>query len=189
MAWAVWITGLPGSGKSTIAKNLLKKLKEKDISSKILRLDEIRKQITPRPRYTESERDYVYGEFIDLGLKKVESGENVILDATAYRKKWRDNARRLIENFIEVYVKCDLETCIKREEKRKEGLVIAKMYRKALERREKGKIFKDLGEVIGIDVPYEENKDAEVIIDSVKINASNAAGVIISEMKKSLIFK
>ena len=182
MPWAVWITGLPGSGKSTIAKKLWEKLKEKRISAKILRLDEIRKEIVPDPKYTEDERDFVYGKFIKKGLEVLAKGDNLIFDATAHRRKWRDKARKLIKDFIEVYVKCDLPTCIKREGERKEGLVMAGMYRKALERREKGKGSEGLGEVVGVDVPYEENRDAEMVIDSAETDVDKASNIILSRL-------
>ncbi len=58
--FCIWLTGIPGSGKSTIAKELADELKKKNISVQILRLDEIRKVVTPNPDYSEKERDIVY---------------------------------------------------------------------------------------------------------------------------------
>jgi len=58
MAFAVWFTGLPGSGKTAIASRA--RLYEKDgINVKILQLDEIRRVLYSEPRYTDEERDIV----------------------------------------------------------------------------------------------------------------------------------
>ncbi len=180
MGWAIWITGLPGSGKSTIAKELIKELE----GVKLLSLDEIRKEIVSLPKFTKEEREYVYKVLAEKAAKLVSEGQNVILDATGNRLIWRDYARNLIPNFMEVYVKCPLEICIKRESSRPEGLVMADLYRKALERKKTGKQFRDLGEVPGVDVPYEENKAAEIVIKSDKVSADEAAKVIFDELKK-----
>jgi len=60
MAWVMWFTGLPGCGKTTIAQRVKAMLSEMGTEVKILQLDEIRKEITPVPRYTEEEREIVY---------------------------------------------------------------------------------------------------------------------------------
>lgn len=180
MAWALWISGLPGSGKSTIAKELAKKIKDVHI----LRLDEIRRQIVPKPTYTKEERDYVYRTLAQEGAKRVAKGENIILDATAHRKAWRSLARSQIKDFMEVYVKCDLETCIKRESDRKKGLVMADLYKKALDRKRTGRQYEGLGEVVGVDVPYEESEAVEVVIQSNKISAEGAAEIILEKIKE-----
>ncbi|MBW2980926.1 adenylyl-sulfate kinase [Candidatus Woesearchaeota archaeon] len=184
MAFAIWITGLPGSGKSTIAKELLKLLDKNKIKAEILRLDKIRKKYAPKPRYTDKERDFVYRKFVDEGFRLVKKNKNTIYDATAHKKKYRDYARKNIKNFIEVYVKCTLDVCIKRESKRKAGLVMANMYKKALERKKSKKKYPKLGQVIGVDVPYEENKGAEVKINSNKIRPKQAARIILENVNK-----
>jgi adenylylsulfate kinase len=67
MAWVMWFTGLPGCGKTTIAMEVKKRLQERGIEVKILQLDEIRRVITPEPKYTEEERDIVYASLAYMG--------------------------------------------------------------------------------------------------------------------------
>ena len=195
--WAVWITGLPGSGKSTIAKEMKKLLRKKGIDVQILRLDEFRRTLAPKPRYTEEERDVVYNTLILMAKLLTENGVNVIIDATAHRSKWRDKARRDIKNFFEVYIECPLNICMEREANRKDDLVVSNLYKKALERferREKmdkkelihkecGKQLSPLGQMVGIDVPYEKSSAPDVTIKSVEVDADSAATVIIKKMK------
>lgn len=180
MPFAVWITGLPGSGKSTIAKELMNSLK----NTVHLRLDEIRKKYIKNPDFTEEERDMVYTKFIEEGVAHHIKGESVVFDATAHRAKWRGQARACIKDFLEVQVECPIETCMKRESGRREGLVLADMYKKALERKSTGRQFKGLGMVVGVDVPYEESKEAEIIIDSASMAPKEAAKKILDVLRK-----
>ena len=61
MKFCLWITGLPGSGKSTITEKLEIFLMQLNIEVLVLNLDEIRKFVTPEPTYKEEERDVLYG--------------------------------------------------------------------------------------------------------------------------------
>ncbi len=164
--WAVWFTGLPGSGKSKISKIVCEMLTDNGITCERIEMDAMRKQYVRNPEYTEEERDFVYEKLVDFAEKGVKSGKNIVIDATAHKRLYREIARKKIKRFIEVMVRCPLSICIERESKREKGLVVAQMYRKALERKEKGAQFEDLGPVIGVDVPYEENPGAEIIIDN-----------------------
>ncbi|MBC8200168.1 MAG: adenylyl-sulfate kinase [Desulfobacterales bacterium] len=164
--WAVWFTGLPGSGKSRLSQIVFEMLTGDGIVCEWIELDSIRKRYVENPEYTDEERDFIYEKLVDLAEKGVKNNKNIIIDATAHKRLYRERARKRIERFIEVMVTCPLLVCIDRESKRKEGHVVAQMYRKALERKEKGTRFEDLGAVIGVDVPYEENPDAEIIIDN-----------------------
>ncbi|HIK00318.1 TPA: adenylyl-sulfate kinase [archaeon] len=180
MTWALWLTGLPGSGKSTIAKELVKKLRGKKIQ--ILRMDEFRKFLLEKPKYTEEEREYAYRAMVLIGYYLVQNGINVMFDATGHRRKFRNFARGLIENFYEVYVKCSLKTAIKREANRKGNLIVRNLYRKALQRLE-GRKVKLVGEVVGIDVSYEAPKKPDLTIDSEKIIPEAAAAKIARILK------
>ncbi len=180
MTFAIWITGLPGCGKSTIARHLHKMLD----NTEYLRLDEIRKKFVKDPKFTDEEREMVYAKFIDEGVKQTGLGKNVIYDATAHKLAWRREARSKISDFLEVYVRCPLGDCIKRETERNDGLVQAELYRKSLERKNTGKQFDGLGKVVGIDVEYEEEPRAELIINSNRVGPEEAARVILNEIKK-----
>jgi adenylylsulfate kinase len=100
MTWAIWITGLPGSGKSVIADKV-----GTIMQVQVLELDEIRKFITPKPSYSDDEREIVYASLVYMAKIMVTSGIPVIIDATANRRRYRDRARAAIPNFAEVYVK------------------------------------------------------------------------------------
>jgi len=169
--WVIWITGLPGSGKSTISRKVQEKLLAKRIKSKILELDEIRKIITPNPKYTDEERDIVYLSLVYMARLLADCGINVIIDATGNRLAYREKARELISNFIEVYIKCPLDICIKREEERDAQHSPKDIYKKG--------ISGESGNVPGINVPYEESPNPEIVIDSSKCSINESAEIII----------
>jgi adenylylsulfate kinase len=182
--WALWITGLPGSGKTERAKEVLKKLEQKNVKVQHLRMDEIRKILTPERKYTEEERDHAYRALVLIGKFLTENGINVIIDATGHRRIWRDLARELIPNFAEVYVKCPLETCIERESKRKDNLIVSNLYKKAMDRIKTGEKVDGIGEMIGVDVSYEEPEKPELIIESDKLNPKESSEKIFQFINK-----
>jgi adenylylsulfate kinase len=115
--FAVWITGLPASGKSTVAASLKAQLATRGVDVAVLESDALRPVFTPHPRYDEEERDTFYRQMIFLGALLTRHGVPVIIDATANRRRYRDQARQEIPKFLEVYVDCPLETCIARDPK------------------------------------------------------------------------
>lgn len=191
MPFAVWITGLPGAGKSTISAELIKMLSGMGVCVEYMRLDAIRKQLIAQPRYDDAERDHVYSKLVDIAKEKIDRGLNVLIDATAHKRAFRDAARKKLENFSEVKISCDLDICIEREGHRPGGLVTADLYTKALERK-KGKGYEvkglptgqaGIGEVVGVDVPFEEGT-ADLVIDSGTCTPAESAGKIVEHMKE-----
>jgi adenylylsulfate kinase len=116
-AFAVWLTGLPASGKSTIAASLRAQLNDRGIDVAVLESDELRKIFTPHPRYDPEERDTFYRQMVYLGTLLTQHGVPVLFDATANRRAYRDWARQQIPKFLEVYVDCPLATCMARDPK------------------------------------------------------------------------
>jgi adenylylsulfate kinase len=91
----------------------------------VLESDALREVFTPNPHYDEDEREAFYRQMVYVGVLLTLHGVPVIFDATANRRQYRDQARKEIPRFLEVYVDCPLEICIARDPK---GI-----YRKARE--------------------------------------------------------
>ena len=178
--WCVWITGLPGSGKSVIAQSLLKKLEAQGIHAQIVSSDMMRKSVTPVPKYTEEERDMVYNAIVFVSTLLTQNGVNVIIDATGNRRQYRDLARKNIPRFMEAYVRCALEICIQRETQRKETFnAPTDIYKRGLE----GKS----ATVPGINVPYEEPLHPEVVMDADKLDVDQCAQKIFEVIERTFL--
>jgi adenylylsulfate kinase len=170
MPWVIWITGLPGSGKSTVA------LKVKDLmpGASVLRMDDLRKTVTPEPTYSDEEREHVYRALVYSAKLLHDHGHDVIIDATGNRKAWRQLARELIPSYMEVYLKCPVGLCIEREKTRTDTHSAPKdIY-------EKGKAG---WPVPGMNVPYEEPERPELVINTEKESPEEAAEKIVKLIK------
>lgn len=171
-AFAVWITGLPSSGKSTLAAALVNELNALGIDIAVLESDEVRKVLTPRPIYTEEERDALYNALVYIGKLLVDYGVPVIFDATANLRLYRDRGRRQIANFFEVYVNCPLAVCMGRDPK---GI-----YRRA---REVG-----TGTVPGLQAPYEPPECAEMVVSGDREAPEQAAQDLVAALRARHFF-
>ena len=169
MAWVAWFTGLPGCGKTTIAKCVKLNLIKKGIDVKILQLDEIRRSITPKPRYTEEERDIVYASLAYMAKLLSEAGVNVIVDATANKRIYRSRARELIPDFREVFIRAPLDVCMAREAERITEFSPKGIYKKA---------SGEKAAVPGVNVAYEEPLAPEIEVDTTKMDPAQSARFI-----------
>jgi adenylylsulfate kinase len=165
--FVIWLTGLPGSGKTTIASLLQAKLKESGIITAHLESDQLRKILTPQPSYSRSERDWFYSVVAYIGKVLSEHGVNVLLDATANLRKYRDEMRAAVPCFVEIYVRCPLDVCAARDPK---GIYAATQKRKTTT-------------VPGIQEAYEEPEHPEVMLDSERLPAEQAAQKIIEHLQ------
>ena len=115
--FAVWLTGLPASGKSAIARALVAALHARGVACSHLESDVLRTQLTPHARYDEAERDFFYASLLDIGKAVIARGRPVIFDATANRRRYRDAAREAIDRFVEAWVDTPPEVCAARDPK------------------------------------------------------------------------
>lgn len=170
--WCVWITGLSGSGKSTIANLLLEKLTACGFRVQLVSIDMLRRVVTPKPTYSEEERGMVYAALVFTAKLLTKNSVNVIIDATGNRRCYRDQAREQILRFAEVYLRCPLKLCMKRETQRRNTYHAPKqIYRKGLSGKSQT--------VPGVNVPYEEPLHPELIIDTDKQVAEESVQKII----------
>jgi adenylylsulfate kinase len=159
MSFGVWLTGLPGSGKSAIARELVRLLHERNVEVSVLESDVLRTQLTPFPRYDDPDRDFFYSSLAEIGVLLVEKHRPVVFDATANRRAYRDAARKRIARFVEVFVDTPLEVCAARDPK---GL-----YRKA----------KTLP---GVQAPYEAPLAPELVVRGAQGTPQDAAREIVA---------
>lgn len=167
--FAVWVTGLPSSGKTSVAKAIEERL-HAWYTLKVVRLesDVLRKVLTPEPTYSQRERDWFYNVMTFIGHMLTTNGISVIFDATGNKRAHRDKARTSIPKFMEVYVKCPLHICIERDPK---GI-----YKMA-----------QVGEastVPGLQDIYEEPESPEIVIASDIVSPEAGAEHVIAKMKE-----
>jgi len=150
--FTVWFTGLPCCGKTTVADRVATILKEKGYRVERLDGDIVREGLTNDLGFSRKDRDENIRRIVFVA--KMLSRNNVIVLATfvsPYREARRD-ARREIGRFVEVYVRCPVEICMKRD--------VKGMYKKAREEK--------ITHFTGIDDPYEEPEHPELILDTDK---------------------
>lgn len=177
--WVIWFVGLPGAGKSTYARAVYQVVRGRGEDVYYLSMDERRSAYVPEPQYTQQERRQAYRLFAGEAARIAGYGTNVIMDGTAPEVAMREYARTLVERFAEIYVNCSLPTAMRREANRPQGLAMAELYGKAIKRKQTGEYFKGLGEVVGVDTPFEENPAAECVIDSEKMSIEQGRDLVL----------
>jgi adenylylsulfate kinase len=166
----LWFTGLSGSGKSTIANKVEEKLHHFGVATYILDGDNIRHGLNSDLSFNEKDRKENIRRIGEVAKLFVDSG---LVTISAFISPYaidRDNVRNLLEKkeFIEIYTKCSVEACEKRDPK---GL-----YKKARE----GKI----SNFTGITSPYEEPVNPEMVLDTEKMSIDMCCDMVIDYLKK-----
>ena len=168
----IWLTGLPGSGKTTIANKVASILREKRYRVEVIDGDWARKTISLGAGYTREERKIHLHRIAWVARLLARNGVIVICSFVSPYRDVRKMIREIISEeapFIEVYVKCPLEECIRRDPK---GL-----YKKAL----RGEIK----HFTGISDPYEEPLNPEITVDTVNNSVEENASTIINYLSEN----
>ncbi len=165
----IWLTGLSGAGKTTIANDLIAKLKKKSIVPVLLDGDEIRHAIKQNGFDEDSRKKHNLNVgYISSLFEK--QGNVVIVSLISPYDDIRNEVRKMCGNFIEVYVSTDLQTCIDRDPK---GL-----YKKALA----GEIKDFTG--VSDSAPYFPPLNPELTIDTSNATVSDCSDRILKYLKK-----
>jgi adenylylsulfate kinase len=153
----VWFTGLPASGKSTLALALAAPLRQRGRATLLLDGDELRDLLVPAPGYDEAGREAFYTTLGRLACLAAHQGLIAIVAATAHRRTWRDRAREAAPRFIEVHVATAVDECRRRDPK---GLYARQDAAVALP---------------GAGLPYEPPRAPEIVASSGRDPAAIAA--------------
>lgn len=165
-SFVIWFTGLSGSGKSTIANALAAKLYTLDVKNYVLDGDNIRHGLNRDLGFTDADRTENIRRIGEVSQLFVDSGQVVLTAFISPFQSDRNLVRGLLEEneFFEVYIKCPLADCEKRDPK---GL-----YEKA----RKGII----PEFTGISSPYEAPESPELIIESNRFTVDECVDQLIN---------
>lgn len=168
----IWLTGLSGSGKSTIADRLEQVLHEQGFKTYLLDGDNIRHGLNSNIDFTEAGRTENIRRIGEVAKLFTDAGIITITAFISPFRQDREKVRNLVEKgeFIEVYVKCPIEVCEARDVK---GL-----YAKA----RKGEI----ADFTGISSPFEEPKEPELVVYSDKSDIETCVNQILERAYKQI---
>ena len=167
--FVIWFTGLPGSGKTTIARKLEKILLGRGLKVEVLDGDELRTWLSPEAGFSREGRERHLKRVTYISQLLSRNGVAVLVPVVSPYLSVRAFARSNIKNFVEVYVKCSLETCIKRDPKG--------FYKRA----QMGQI-KDM---TGVQDPYEEPLNPELVLDTDQENEEQSTLSLLNKIKES----
>ncbi len=164
--FVIWLTGLPAAGKTTLANALRDELRKAGKRVELLDGDEVRKWLSPNEGFTKEDRERHLMRVAYVSRLLARNGVAVIASFVSPYREVRRRIREIVESdarFIEVYVKCPLEVAMRRDPK---GL-----YKKAL--------AGEIKNFTGVDDPYEEPEDPEIIVDTSKMSLREEVDQII----------
>jgi len=164
----LWFTGLPCSGKSAVADRVAERLKDRGYRVERLDGDILRQSLTRDLGFSKEDRDENI-RLVTFVAKLLTRNDVFVL--TSFISPYRDvraRARQEIGRFLEVYTKCSLEECMRRD--------VKGMYKKAME----GKIK----EFTGVSDPYEEPVDPEILLETDKETLEESAAKVLAKMRE-----
>ncbi len=164
----VWFTGLPSSGKSTIARLLERQSKKWGVKAELLDGDVIRTNLSQGLGFSRSDREINIKRIGFVSQLLTRNHVMTIVSAVSPYQDVRDFNRRLIGNFVEVFVKTSLEECEKRDVK---GL-----YKKAR--------AGEIKEFTGISDPYEEPVNPDLICETEKETAEESLKKVVLKLQE-----
>lgn len=161
----LWFTGLSGSGKSTIAIELEKKLIELNKISYRLDGDNIRTGLNSDLGFSKDDRDENIRRITEVCALFKDAGIITLVSFISPFREMREQAKNRVgrDCFYEIYIKADIETCKKRDPK---GL-----YKKAEN--------KEIEEFTGVSSLYEEPENPDLVIDTTVLSIQDAVNKII----------
>jgi len=164
--FALWLTGLSGAGKSTLATAVATELRRHAIGVEVLDGDEVRQNLSQGLGFSRADRDTNIRRIGYVAKLLARNGVAVITAAISPYRAVRDEVRKEIGDFVEVYVRASLEECVRRDAK---GL-----YRRAL--------AGEIPQFTGVSDPYEEPLAPELVVDTERERVEQSAGRVLQRL-------
>ncbi len=166
--FTLWFTGLPCSGKSAIADKVADILRGRGLRAERLDGDVVRQDLTRDLGFSKADRDENIRRVTFVAKLLSRNGVAVLTSFISPYREMRDRARAQIGAFVEVYTKCSLEECIRRDTRG--------MYKKAM--------AGEIKEFTGISDPYEEPLKAELILETDKETMDESVGRVLAKLQE-----
>lgn len=164
----LWFTGLPSSGKTTIAHALETELRALGRCVEVLDGDAIRKNLSVGAGFSREDRIAHIGRIAYVAKLLSRNGVVAICSVISPYREMRDRARAEIPEFVEVHVQCPVEECVRRDVK---GL-----YKKAL--------AGEITNMTGIQDPYEAPLAPELVIPTDQESVESSVARVIARMRE-----
>jgi adenylyl-sulfate kinase len=167
--FTVWLTGLSGSGKTTIARRLEAVLRKRGLKVEVLDGDVVRTNLSKGLGFSKEDRDTNIRRIGFVAHLLSRNGVAVICAAISPYREIRDENRALIGDFIEVYTRCPLDVLLKERD-------VKGLYARALN----GQI----PNFTGVSDPYEEPLNPEVILDTDPETIEESTGKVVAKLEE-----
>ena len=164
--FTLWFTGLSGSGKSALADAVADDLKHKGMKVERLDGDIVRKNLTKDLGFSEEDRNQNIERVTFVAKLLTRNGVAVLASFISPDNNIRAYSREEIGDYVLVYVKCALEVCEERDPKG--------MYKKAR--------AGEIKNFTGIDHPFEEPDNADIIVETDKLTLEESKNIILKKL-------
>jgi adenylylsulfate kinase len=164
--FVVWLTGIPGSGKTTIGDILIDRLRDMGHKVESLDGDEVRRNLSPDLGFSKEDRETHARRVAYVSKLLSRNGVAVVVALISPYRSFREHVRNLVDDFVEVHVDASVEECIKRDPK---GL-----YKKAL--------AGEISDLTGLQDTYEAPETPEVWVQTEEQTPEQSADVIIEKL-------
>jgi adenylylsulfate kinase len=166
--FTAWFTGLPCSGKTTIADGVAEVLRGRDLKVERLDGDIVRKGLTSDLGFSKEDRDENIKRVTYVAKLLTRNDVAVLATFVSPYLERRAKTREEIGDFVEIYTRCPVEICIERDDKG--------MYKKA--------IAGEIKNFTGIDDPYEEPEDPKLILDTDKMSVEECVQKVLDKLEE-----
>jgi adenylylsulfate kinase len=172
--FTIWLTGLSGAGKSTVADLVSAELERRGLFVDHLDGDSVRRHVSADLGFSKADRDANIARISWVASRLTRAGAAVVVSAISPFAAARKTARELVEPhgaFVEVYVGASVEVCARRDVK---GL-----YERAF----RG----ELADFTGVTAPYEAPKDPEVRLDTEREAPAESAAIVVAYLERAVL--